>query len=735
MRFLRKRVAFVGGVLSAFIFAVGAIAAVTAIKGNASAAQNGAQVKVGDQILSGSGKYITNVFRLKVDGADGELGSANGKRAWCGGAKSISLGDGSTPGYDNYGTAGWQNYSYETITVTNDSPVVEQNIFKTMYYGEEGGYSDYVIHSVLTFFRRYTPSTSVGYSGLTKKVIESPLPDVNDMKIYHSVGRSNYEQNIYSYDYEEKPQTQDLTVQKIWRDGLEPNKHTNIEIRFNIVKKGTSTMVATGTLSNSNGWRMEFHDLEAGAEYDIVELYAESGFTNTTVGNNQTYIVHDALKDENGDPIYYITPNATTQVCTHSDDGLSASCIMYNEKAEYENFNLWTYKNWIDYGSDDYRPDNVYYEVRAFTKDGQGLYTDITASLPRLINPATNEYYIFSKAKVPGMYVWGGAYVSDLPKYDAQNNTIYYGVRELNIPDRYTVSCADDHIFANNTVYCMASERADGDLEVEWTNTVKYTDFGIVKTWSDGEDFLNNRPSRILIDLYANDTYVNTYYLDEEDATAEDSNKWHLDLRLPVYDANNNEIVYSYSEADSYNRTTERFLFEDYVTLEEKIIENNSETGIINRSTIDIPVIKCWVDDDESTRPEKMIFDLLRDGEKIDEIVLTKENVNENGCWVGKKENLQAFEGTEKIVYTVEENAESVEKISYESDIKQCVVDIEERKANAAEGEEIDTSCQFNNRYVETPDTADKSLNIFYFAVPAAVLAGAFVSRRAFARR
>ena len=534
------------------------------------------------------------------------------------------------------------------------------------------------------------------------------------------VPAQNGRQALFTANYEVKEETQNLTVKKIWHDGLED--HSGVQIHYQVRVRGGDVLY-NDTLSEADGWVKKYTDLPVGQEYEIVEDFAASGFTSTTLedGSTETVWHIDAIKDKNGNPIYYFSPTAASQVCSTTNNGLTATCTMYNNAYDYTGINMFLYKHWRDTNAGEIRPESVTFEVHAFRSDNN---QDVTSQLPRL-SPEDSDYiYQYSlPGDGPDKEVWGGRYIANLPTHiviDGNRYELYYAIREIKIPAAYRVSCKE----------------GDGDIEVHWYNEENYIDFEVVKTWNDGGNILKNRPFMVAFDVYQNGAYYNTYSeLDPSYFDDEEQDVWVMHERLPEFDAEGNKYIYTYREIDYYSWRSGAIM-SDLYDIDERIISAGSREGMVNTVKTDIPVIKCWSNDDESKRPDEMKFNLLVNDDVVDTLTLTKENENEDGCWTGSFDDLPLFdEDGNKITYEVEEDPKSVENTNYQVDIDICKVDVEERVRNAAEGEEVDMGCYFTNRYVDVPKTSAKSMKP-YWVVATAILAGGYLAvRRVFSRR
>lgn len=867
MRFSRKRVAVVGGILAAFALVVGVFAGLTATKGDASAAQEQATVSHSGAWINNWNEYPwqTHNFTLTFDGT--------AHKSWCGDIMASAPGSGSSWGLNR-------------VSVTNQSPVLFRYLFKAMYYGEGNDFPEFAnvsdnekilaVHFVLG---KILSNTTLGYSSNTpaailynKVIANEYLPDgIKDAMVYYidPSGRgtgASYggTQRIFTFSFNVQ-ESMSVDVRKVWKDHFDSGARQNVSIHVKISVAGSGsvpkradgsdyTELSNITLDAAHDWSAHFDGLMANQQLQIEELMSESGFYKNDESDT-------AWRNRDIDDTTYYT-NTSPVTCDMA--GTLATCTSTNTEVSYTNLRLYTYKQWID-ESETRRPDYIYYHIRAFI-EVDGGYEDVTDRVG-VINP--NGY---SKAKRPGKDIWAG-YISNLPatlpgsddvpviyatsEFDASYNDVRIG----SVPKNYQVSCGGNNsIQASDGVYCTASTRSDGDVEVYMKNEEILTWLQAKKTWNDGGDVKNKRPTMLLYKIYRDGEYFGTAGMINPRTTGEpDTGVWTVTEELPKYDETGREFVYTYEEFD-YNwewwEDEDDALRADY-TWPEGQVSYDSEDGMVNTAITDIPVIKCWLfdepadrptalgfdlyagstkidhidlngsqkdgdcwtgtfedlplfdedgdkivyrveedetdlttddgvyeadftsctmdieerkrkagdgeidtsctfvnrrielielpvikcwlDDSEETRPDKMVFKLYWDyddyKEEVSTLTLTSKNADGNGCWSGAFYNLPANDlNGYKLTYRVEEDTSNVDS-HYEADIEQCEVDVADRKAKAGDGEDVDYRCAFNNRWVEATDTSAQSMRLYYVTIPAVILGGLYITRRAIARK
>ena len=212
----------------------------------------------------------------------------------------------------------------------------------------------------------------------------------------------------------------------------------------------------------------------------------------------------------------------------------------------------------------------------------------------------------------------------------AAGKTIHYTVKEENVPEGYTLSIDD-------------KDPAHPVLTNKHEPTV--TQVKVTKKWEDANNQDGLRPKEIQVQLYAGDQEVG------EKVVLSSDNKWtHTFTKLPEK-ANGEIIHYSVKEVvvpKGYTVTEES---------QEKgdLVLTNTHTP----STVDIPVMKIWADNDnqDGLRPAKITVNLYANGEKVAHKDITSET-----DWKETFTGLPEFKDGKKIVYTLQE--ERVENYS-----------------------------------------------------------------------
>lgn len=153
------------------------------------------------------------------------------------------------------------------------------------------------------------------------------------------------------------------------------------------------------------------------------------------------------------------------------------------------------------------------------------------------------------------------------------------------------------------------------------------------KTWLDGQS--ENRPTNIQVNLMQNDELVMSQEVSEE-------SDWKYSFNdLDKYDANG--VVYDYTIVEEP--------VPGYTEIYEKTDSGYDITNV-RSGMISVAGEKTWVDGDGSERPESITINLLRNGEEIDETVITSTD-----DWVYKFVELEEYDEIGvPYVYTITED-------------------------------------------------------------------------------
>ena len=179
------------------------------------------------------------------------------------------------------------------------------------------------------------------------------------------------------------------------------------------------------------------------------------------------------------------------------------------------------------------------------------------------------------------------------------------------------------------------------------TNTYKpgKTSLTVTKKWDDDNNQDGLRPKEIRVQLYAGDQKLG------KEVVLSADNKWTHTFEKLAEKANGQDIHYSVKEVD---------VPEGYTVTEESkekgdVVLTNTHTP----STVDIPVTKIWLDNDnqDGLRPAKITVKLLANGGEV-----ARKDITSETDWKETFTGLPKFKDGKEIVYTLQE--EKVENYS-----------------------------------------------------------------------
>ena len=175
------------------------------------------------------------------------------------------------------------------------------------------------------------------------------------------------------------------------------------------------------------------------------------------------------------------------------------------------------------------------------------------------------------------------------------------------------------------------------------THEIEKTQVSGTKTWVDNNNQDGKRPSKIVVELYADGEYVTS-----QEVTAND-NWTYIFTNLNKYN-NGKEINYTVQEQT----------VEDYTT---SIDNNNNITNTHEIEKTEVNGTKIWNDENnkDGLRPEYIKVKLYANGEYVEEAV-----ANEKTNWSYSFKNLDKYSNGKEITYTVEEEKVENYDVSYD---------------------------------------------------------------------
>ena len=354
------------------------------------------------------------------------------------------------------------------------------------------------------------------------------------------------------------PEKTSLAVQKLWMDNNDQDGIRPDSIRVELLANGDPTGVIA-TLTAAGHWAYTFENLDQYSggqkiEYTVREV-AVSGYT-----------------------------------CLVSVDSMTGMVTITNTHTP-ETVKVPVRKVWNDADNQDgLRPGSIEVELYA-----DGIATGKTMTLS-----AANG--------------WQGEF-EGVAKY-SNGTEVIYTVREVNVPEGYTVSY-------------------DGTT-ITNTHTPETVNITVDKVWNDANNQDGKRPTTITVHLYANGVKIDTRVLD---ASMNWSYTW---TDLAKYEAG---VAIDY--------TLDEVAVADYTTT----IDGFTITNTHIPETVDVTVRKMWDDNNnqDGKRPESITVYLVANGNFIGPKVV----LNESNGWTYTWEDMDKYHNGTEITYTVFE--ESVE--------------------------------------------------------------------------
>ena len=247
--------------------------------------------------------------------------------------------------------------------------------------------------------------------------------------------------------------------------------------------------------------------------------------------------------------------------------------------------------------------------------------------------------------------------ITNSANYERKDKPAFYEFGEIKftIPGTYTytvtesgsVPCVTNDAESTKTITFTVTDNGEGQLVVTpttdnavFTFTNVYEDVSVTvnKVWDDANNQDGKRPASITVTLN-NGTAV----------TLNEENKWSATVdKLPKYDSDHKEIVYTWTEGEM----PEGYTLSSVVADETKTITtltNSYKPGMtfVNGS-------KTWNDSDnqDGKRPQSITVNLLANGATVQSKTVTAED-----GWTWNFTELPEYSNGKKITYTVEEGA------------------------------------------------------------------------------
>ena len=388
------------------------------------------------------------------------------------------------------------------------------------------------------------------------------------------------------------PEKISKTVTKIWDDNNNQDGKRPESVTVRLLANGKE--VRNTTLSQDNGWTYTFEDVnvkENGQpiEYTVVEDSID-GYTPNIV--------------DNGDNTFTITNTHIPQKRTiniqkvwqdnENQDGLRPNNIEVTLKADgevKETFNITADENWkkIIENLDVYKNgDIIDYTLEETSVNGYSVEYQINGNEYKIINT-----HIPQKRTINIQKIWqddnnrDGIRPANVVLTLKNGNEIIRDNIILNKSNNWTtqINELDKYQDGIEINYTLEEQRVSGysttyDYDLENNNititnehTPQTKTIKVTKEWNDEEDLYNKRPESIDIDLYANNTFLQTVSIEE-------ASNWEVNIGGLYQKEDGKDINYTVVEHQNDYYTNTISYQEDNIILTNNIITFDITTNV-----------------------------------------------------------------------------------------------------------------------------------------------------------
>ncbi|MEE3382635.1 MAG: Cna B-type domain-containing protein, partial [Anaerovoracaceae bacterium] len=431
----------------------------------------------------------------------------------------------------------------------------------------------------------------------------------------------------WELDLEEEPEDPTYVVTEEYPEGFADQEHyvmTSDEL--DITNTWNEDVPETVNISGRKIWK-DMDDRDGIRPKSVTVRLMANGEEAATVEVSETggwkyFFPEYPRKDEDGQDIEYTVEEVTDEVITGEDGpGTYAYSVDgYNIINTHtpETVKVAGIKSWDDEGDrDGVRPESITLKLMA---DGEKV-DSITVS-----------------EGSDGLWAWSFA---EQPKY-AEG-----GTREIEYQVVEELTDVINGTDGRNSYFITSYISNGAFFRIINKHTHNTIDVSGAKTWVDEDDKDGLRPDSITVHLMGDGHEIATKTVTEEDQW-----KWTFS-GVPEYRAGQSgqKIVYTVTEDAVPGYTSE-----------------TSGMDITNThlpNTYEIAGIKVWndCDDRDGLRPDSITVNLMADGEKVDSVVVTSEDADEEGVWhwtFGERPRFAEGETEEPIEYTVTEELTDV---------------------------------------------------------------------------
>lgn len=268
---------------------------------------------------------------------------------------------------------------------------------------------------------------------------------------------------------------------------------------------------------------------------------------------------------------------------------------------------------------------------------------------------------------------------------------------------KYYRNAAGQYVLATYTIEEKDFDFDDGregglskkyNMRLEGNNSINTAKMSIPvkKCWVDKD--ASKRPGFLKFRIYQGES--TTAYKDDIELTSANADSdgcWTGEFTdLPAYDDDGNALTYRVEEittlGSNYEAAATTCTVDVADRIRNQIVDGRADMScdFVNYQLIDIPVKKCWVDKDDSTRPDKLVFEIYQDNSTTAyrlPLELTSNNADDDGCWTGTFKNLPAYNSNKRPhTYTVKEVLTDIDNyVPEEENGDSCTINIASNSA------------------------------------------------------
>jgi LPXTG-motif cell wall-anchored protein len=439
------------------------------------------------------------------------------------------------------------------------------------------------------------------------------------------------------------PATTHVAGTKTWDDANDQDGMRPKSIRVNLVADGE--IVDTKTVTAKDNWAYSFNNLPKYKDGEAIDYsVTEDAVDHYTTEVNGYDITNHYAPGKTSFTVTKAWDDANDQDGKRPDTidvQLFAGTEKVGEEVTLSAASNWTY-TWTDLALKANGQAINYTVKEVNTPDGYKAKVDG--------NTITNSY-VPATTSIQGTKTWLDANDQDGKRPERINVNLLANGQKVDetmvtAEDNWTYSFTDLPKYKDGEAiqYTVAEHAIDhytttiDGYNITNSYTPGKTSFTVTKAWLDANDQDGKRPDTIDVQLFAGTEKVG------EEVTLSAASNWTYTWTDLALKASGKQIAYTVQEVNvpkAYEVTTT------------EIGANNVQiTNSYTPATTSVAGKKTWkdADDQDGKRPEAITVNLLANGEKVHEAIVTSED-----NWAYNFNNLPVYDNGQKISYTVEE--------------------------------------------------------------------------------